>query len=1028
MASAVRAYVATGNEEFRNEFNSDITQSRAWEESITALRSRPLIFAEQANIEAANAEAGKLIELEQAAIDAMIGGNAGAAASIAFGAQFQRRQTNITRAVKEALESMKERFMRVRSEYSLRIRRSARLAVSINLITIIALILIFRVYLDRKIIRPVVTLTKNTQKMMEGDMTVSFATGIHGSEVAELAEALETFRESQNETGITQWVKLGLAKTVDAIRNAETPEDFSRRLLASLESLLGFGAGAMYLPLGEDGSLRIASSRGVNGSEKIFSVDEASEGFADEAFRNRKTITVESGPVDGKAATIMAIPVVSNGIALACVEAAFFFKPDRRKMELVNSLSDTIAPYLVSLERTIQTRELLEETEKQALYLSVANNELRAVFDAATTGIALIQRRKVIRGNRKMEEILGCGPGELEGKPISAWIPRDLDWNDLSSEGTKALVRDGLYQKELLMNRFDGSPFWGRIKITILDKNENGYRLVCILEDITEERNTRETLRLAKETAEASTKAKSEFLANMSHEIRTPLNAIINISRIALNLDADSKPKDYFQKIENAGEHLLGIINEILDFSKIEAGKAEIESEPFNLEEVLAQVAGIISDKAGAKGLELIFDISADVPRDLVGDGRRLEQILLNFGSNAVKFTERGEIYVGIKVLERSPDAAQLVFSVRDTGIGLTPEQKNRIFSSFEQADMSITRKYGGTGLGLTISKQLAELMGGKVGVESEYGKGSTFWFTARLGINRENEKNKLEEKMLQDCRALVVDDNASARLILHGILRTMTDSTTMAETGGEAIELIEKALSEGRPYSLVFLDWKMPGLDGIQTARLITERMEKASVPDKKRPHIIMLTAFDSTGIPGEAGAAGIEVILNKPVTPSQVLDTALKVLGRPIPGKPRTAILPEKMGDQLAAIAGAKILLVEDNDLNQEVGKKILSDAGMDIDVADNGAVALEMLERSKYDLVIMDMQMPVMDGLTATRKIRQHPTLAALPVIAMTANATKQDKQTCLDAGMNDVVIKPIEPYKLRAALVTWISPTA
>ncbi len=525
----------------------------------------------------------------------------------------------------------------------------------------------------------------------------------------------------------------------------------------------------------------------------------------------------------------------------------------------------------------------------------------------------------------------------------------------------------------------------------------------------------------AKERAEAATRIKSEFLANMSHEIRTPLNAIIGLSYLAGKADPPPRQRDYLAKIQNSGNHLLGIINDILDLSKIEAGKLPIEREPFDFEQLLDGCAVLLAEKIGDKPVELIFDMAPEVPRGLVGDKLRLSQILLNFGSNAAKFTERGEITVIGRVRERVGKDLMLHVAVRDTGIGLTQEQQQLLFQSFQQADMSTTRKFGGTGLGLVISKRLAELMGGEVGLESQPGVGSTFWFTARVAIQDEQERLLSPHPDLRGCRALVVDDNELASLVLRDMLETMTLNVDVAPSGEAALEAVRRAAAQGRPYQIVWLDWRMPGMDGIETARRIR------ALALGPQPHLVMVTAFSRDEVLRRADAAlGIEETLNKPVMPSQVFDVAIRALR----GERRAAIpveaSPTALEEQLATVGGARVLLVEDNEINQEVAVELLTQAGIRVETAANGQIALDRLQRQSYELVLMDMQMPVMDGLTATRRLRALPGLEKLPVVAMTANAMQQDRDACLAAGMDDFVFKPIDPEKLWAVLLRWLKP--
>jgi signal transduction histidine kinase/DNA-binding response OmpR family regulator/HPt (histidine-containing phosphotransfer) domain-containing protein len=552
---------------------------------------------------------------------------------------------------------------------------------------------------------------------------------------------------------------------------------------------------------------------------------------------------------------------------------------------------------------------------------------------------------------------------------------------------------------------------------------ENGVLYARLVEVNRNEHEQAMRLLAAHNEAQAASRAKAMFLANMSHEIRTPLNAIVGMSYLTLKTELTPRQRDYLQKLQHSGQHLLAVVNDILDYSKIEAGGLTIEHAEFDLEALLDNVASLIADKAGAKGLELIYDIEPDTPRHLmVGDSLRIGQILINYANNAVKFTDHGEIAIVVRLRERTEHEALVYFAVKDTGIGLSAEQIGKLFQSFEQADVSTTRRYGGTGLGLAISKKLAALMGGEVGVESEPGKGSTFWFTVRVGIGKVVHKAYLPQPDLRGRHVLVVDDSENARSVLTDMLRDMSFDVDAAASGHAAIAAVRGADILKHPYDAVLLDWRMPDIDGIETAHQI--RALDLTPP----PRLAIVTAYGREDLFAQAGESGIDMVLVKPVAASALFDALMRMLGgqvcaseeEPQPAAP----MPPAA---LEAIRGARVLLAEDNEVNQQVATELLMHAGLEVDIAWTGRDVVDMVQHKTYDIVLLDMQMPEMDGVEAALALRAMPHLAGLPLVAMTANVMQADRERCLAAGMNDFLSKPIEPEALWHALLRWVRPT-
>ncbi len=717
----------------------------------------------------------------------------------------------------------------------------------------------------------------------------------------------------------------------------------------------------------------------------------------------------------------------------------------------------------------LAVKEDITEQKQMEEYIHEKEARFRGYFENAQVGMAITSPAKGwIEANRQLEKMMGYTLEELRETTWSELThPEDLEADLGEYERLLAGEIDN-YTIDKRFIRKDGDIVHTNLTVACTRSDTGDVDIVMAsllditarkqMEDDLQEQvreldeaqsamlNMMEDLNEERAKAEAATQAKSDFLANMSHEIRTPMNAVIGMAHLALKTNLTPKQEDYLSKIQTSANALLGIINDILDFSKIEAGKLDIEEVDFNLEDVLENLGNLVTVKAQEKkDLEVLFATGADVPRFLVGDPLRLGQVLLNLSGNAVKFTEIGEIVVTTQVKSKNRDRIELQFTVSDTGIGLTEEQIGKLFQSFSQADTSTTRKYGGTGLGLTISQRLVEMMGGEIWVESAPGQGSHFHFTAAFGLGAEKARRHfVPASDLRGLKVLVVDDNATSRTIFNEMLSSFTFEVYLAASGEEALSELEAA---EEPFELVLMDWKMPGLDGIETSRRI-----KAHPGLPKIPAIIMVTAYGREEVMRLSDKVGLEGFLLKPVNASVLFDAVMEAMGaKAAAGREAGPVVDGDTG--LAQIAGTRILLVEDNEINQQVAQEILEGAGLTVTLANNGQEGVDAVKAGRYDAVLMDIQMPVMDGHTAAREIRDwederqaqgskqkkegsnelsaSPSqLSAraqrVPIIAMTAHAMAGDAEKSFAAGMNDHVTKPIDPDQLFGALVKWIMP--
>jgi len=856
----------------------------------------------------------------------------------------------------------------------------------------------------RRFGEPLAELTEESRRIGRLDLDTPVISTAPWQEVKELVGALENMRQQlQSARGALQGINAELEQTVAMRTGALRQSQEALRLREAFFRAVFDNAAVGIVSLQPDGR-----------------PTEFNRAFAAFVARTEDSLRQQHGlclaEADRERMQQMLKRVASNADAslrneLEFVDAEGISRWGDVQVSAMHDDQGKVASLLLTVLDISDRREIERELIRQFAFL-------RALLDTIPNPIFYKgEHTRFLGCNRAYEEFFGIDRSQFIGKRVLDldYLPED-ERRAYQAEDEQVIAECSRRSRVVSLRRADGSlcdTLYAVSGFRSPDGAPGG--LIGVIVDITAQKDAEREARKARAAAESAAAAKADFLANMSHEIRTPMNAIIGMTHLALQTPLDVRQRNYLNKVDAAAKGLLGIINDILDLSKIEAGMMRFERTPFSLDATLQHLGDLSALRARERGLELLFDLAPDVPDRLLGDPLRLGQMLLNLVGNAIKFTENGEVRVEVRLLERQDDKARIRFEVRDTGIGMTPEQLAGLFTAFTQADTSTTRKYGGTGLGLSICKRIVDQLGGCIAATSEPGTGSSFVFELPFDLaSREPEETPRRLGLPAHLRTLIVDDSPGAREIFAQMLAGLGIESRAAASGNDALVELQSACNAGQPYRLVLLDWKMPGMDGTELLAAI-----RRNYPGNEAPAVVMITAFDQDELRDLLEPYSVSAILGKPVTPSSLFDSIMVALHR-APSLPESAAAAGVEAIPL----GRRVLLVEDNEVNRELAEEMLGNFGLVVSTAENGAVAVERVRDGDFDLVLMDCQMPVMDGYEATRRIREELGRKDLPVIAMTANALATDRERCLAAGMNDHVAKPIDLGHLQATLAQWL----